>query len=119
MAQEKSLDSPSQTRYNDLMIRNGQFHETRRIDLDHLSLDRAIEVLSEAAEGLTNVNLNIEVGYEYGDTVLYQAVEGWRDATPEEIAHDADQTRRNAAETAARQERDAARLRQERPDLFQ
>lgn len=100
------------------MIINGYINETRKVSLDGYSLDDVARVLAEAAEGLTNVHLTVESGWEYGETIVEQYITGRRLATPDEITKEAAQRAASAAAVRERQERDAARLRQDRPDLF-
>lgn len=100
------------------MIRNGNISDSRRVDLDGLSLESVAEVLAEASEGLTDVRLNIEMAWSYGDQFIHQYVSGWRPATAAEIeAHD-NEVRRHADAERERQERTFVQLKQERPDLF-
>lgn len=101
------------------MIRNGNITETRRVDIDGLSLERVAAVLAEASEGLTGVTLDVEHDYSYGDCYARTYIKGQRPATPEEIAADKAARRRAANQERERQNRQAERLRQERPDLFQ
>lgn len=101
------------------MIKDGNTTESRIVDLDSLSIERVIEELTAASEGLTDVCLTVEHDYSYGDCYVRQYITGWRPATPEEIAADDVQRRRAANQERERQDRLAERLRQERPDLFQ
>lgn len=93
---------------------------SHEIYLDGKSVDEVGEYLRQAVEqsGLTDVRLNIDIEYSYGDSFLKQSIVGWRPATEFERRQAAQE--RQAAERQQREweERQAAQLRDRRPDLF-
>lgn len=100
------------------MITNGNITETRKVSLDGYELEDVTRILAKAAEGLTNVHLTVESGWEYGETIVEQYITGWRPATPDEIATQEVLMDRATASVRKRQEQELARLKQQRPDLF-
>lgn len=77
-------------------------HVSRHVDLRYVSVEDAIKSLQEAAEGLRNPTVDIELDEWYGQTSIICKVEGYAPMTAEDIAEKRAEERRLSLEAEAR-----------------
>lgn len=95
-----------------------QIQVRNSVEINYTSVKDAIEQLAKAGEGLEDATLEIDTYEEYGSIRTDTTVDGWRDATDEEIQDKKDYDAWQVARRREQEEKMAEDLKRARPDLF-
>lgn len=94
-----------------------QVHDTYRPDKYQSWNDFVKDVQTQCA-GWEDMGIDVGGEYEYGDTITYFEVDGWRPATAEDYARAQAERLKSEATNREWQERQIEQLRKDRPELF-
>lgn len=88
------------------------------IDVKYVGFDGLKEAIAEAEATLTNISFDVGTDYDYGDTVAYAHIEGWRAATHTEILARKEEVRAIEERQREYEAQQVEQLRRTRPELF-
>lgn len=88
------------------------------IDVKYIGLEGLKEAITDAENRLTDIGFGHDTYDDYGSPEVSIYLEGWREATPEEILSRETELNQAIEQHRAWEEKQAAKLKIKRPDLF-